>query len=74
METDSFLSSLWSSMNSRVFCDVASSQLICIQRGFDTTFFPHLHVPSILIRRIVDCLFPEDREGNRSCNKTNEMH
>jgi len=74
METDLFLSCLSSSMKSRVFCDVVSSQLIRIQRGFGETFFPYLHVPSILIRRIVDCLFPEDGDGNRSYNKTKEMH
>jgi len=74
METDLFLSCLSYSMKSRVFCDVASSQSICFQRGFGRTFFLYLHIPSILIRRIVDCLFPEDGDGNRSYNKTNEMH
>jgi len=52
-------------MNNRVSCDVTSSQLISIHRRFGTAFFLYLHVPSILIRRIVDCLFPEDGEGNR---------
>jgi hypothetical protein len=64
METDLFLSLLLSSMNSRVFCDVASFQLTRIHRRFATAFFPYLQVPSILIRRTVDCLYPEDGEGN----------
>jgi hypothetical protein len=65
VETDLFLSWLLSSMNIRVFCDVASSQLISIHRRFGTNFFLYLHVPSILIRSIVDCLVPEDGEGIR---------
>jgi len=65
MVTDLFLSWLLSSINSRVFCDVASSQLIrpSTHGSFGTVFFLYLQVPSILIRRIVDCFLLKMETG-----------